>query len=71
MPIECRHKVCPICGAKIVILHLYDAHNGANFGWEVSCSRYKEKDGIHGKPMKASGCSRDAAIQNFERMINK
>ena len=64
--------ICPICGAKIVVIHMMDSYDNADFGWDAGCPRYKVNDGIHNRKMVVQGLgSKEAAEKAFKKMLSE
>lgn len=45
--------VCPICGRKALVIHLFDTYDRADFGWTAGCGAARRADGVHGYKWEA------------------
>lgn len=63
-------KRCPECGRAATVIHMYDTYDGADFGWDAGCGRYRAGDGLHTKKMKVSGLpSKEKAIEAWNMWV--
>lgn len=67
-------KPCPVCGGAAVVIHMFDAYDRADYGWDVGCGRAKLNDGIHPDvskvEVKGLG-SKEAAIEAWNRRCHE